>query len=201
MRIDDSLKLAGQIVAAWVQGKDLPLESLAGRLNALHQDVMRIQAGSYSAWQDDLPERDALDMIELEPITVRSYPPPQHPLADPATPIEERIAGTIADDALTCLECGKRVTLLISHLQTSHAKMPWQSYLDRHGLPTDYPTAAPAYAKRKAELTRLQRAAQREARGVADGGQKKSRTVSVDFSGNNPATAPADGDGELGRTG
>ena len=71
MRIDDSLKLAGQLLAAHMKTTSVPERKIAGALNRLRQDVVRIRSGVYSAWQDELPDADVLGPASRWPIRRR----------------------------------------------------------------------------------------------------------------------------------
>tara|TARA_B100000678_G_scaffold290686_1_gene304284 strand:- start:458 stop:994 length:537 start_codon:yes stop_codon:yes gene_type:complete len=155
MRIDESLKLAADLLGAHLQNTKVPTKALPGLLHRLHQEVLRIQSGTYAAWtgdQDELPDFDVLDQAELDRRTPGTYPPPKHPLAQPDVTIKEKIEGTVSDDEIVCLECEKPVKLMRSHLITSHAGMKWEEYLDRHGLPDDYPATPVGYAEKKRRI-------------------------------------------------
>lgn len=209
MRLDDSLKLAGQLLAAHMQTTAVPEDRIAAVLHALHKDVLRIQSGSYAAWQDELPPLDVLDQAEIERITPRSYPPPQHPLAAPEVAIEDKIAGTVHHDRVECLECGKGVTLLKSHLLTSHQRMSWAEYLDRHGLPEAYPATSLDHAAKQSASQKSHWASKAKGReGAGDAAtttpegddQEKYGLVSPAF-GRGAGRDGVDVDGALGRTG
>lgn len=204
MRLDDSLKLAGQILSAHLQQTAVPEERLAEVLANLHRDVMRMQAGTYAAWQIELPQ-EILEQAELDKITPRSYPPAKHPLAAEDVSVEDRIAGTVHDTAIECLECGRSVKLLKSHILGSHNRMTWDEYLERHQLPDTYPAAPRAHVDRqRADQMRIHHGI---ILGDQDGddadGQKKSQLVSPDFSrpGASDADADADSEDALGKTG
>ena len=66
-----------------------------------------------------------------------------------AVPVEQ----SLRDDALVCLECGHEVTMLGRHIRAKHGQS-MDEYRTRWALPADYPTVAPAYARRRAEIAR-----------------------------------------------
>ena len=73
---------------------------------------------------------------------------------EPAVPVELTpavpIKRSVTDDAIVCLECGKKLKMLKRHLLTDHDLTP-QAYRAKWGLKPDYPMVAPTYsAKRQA---------------------------------------------------
>ena len=67
----------------------------------------------------------------------------------PAVPIED----SILEDAIICLEDGKKFKLLKRHLATTYGMSPEQ-YRSKWGLTSDYPMVAPAYAKKRSLLAK-----------------------------------------------
>jgi predicted transcriptional regulator len=80
---------------------------------------------------------------------IENAPPEPAPNLTPAVPIRR----SIGDDAITCLDCGKKAKMIKRHLATAHAMTPDQ-YRARWGLPNDYPLVAKNYAMRRSELAR-----------------------------------------------
>jgi predicted transcriptional regulator len=70
-------------------------------------------------------------------------------LAAPAVPIKK----SVKSNAITCLECGKELSMLKRHLSTDHGLSP-ADYRARWGLGADYPMTAPDYAARRSELAK-----------------------------------------------
>lgn len=68
---------------------------------------------------------------------------------DPAVPVKD----SVTDDYIVCLEDGKRFKSLKRHLSARYGLTP-QQYRIRWGLPPDYPMAAPAYSRKRAEMAR-----------------------------------------------
>lgn len=208
MRIDDSLKIATALLAGHMETTAVPTAKVMRLLHEWHRSIMRMQSGTYTAWVDELPAMDLLDQAAADAAAAEApaapayvepkiYPPPLHPLAAPEVSVEDKVAGTVHTDAIECLECGKSVKLMKSHLLTSHNKMTWGEYLDRHGLAEDYPATTQAHRDR-------QRADQQRIKGVTpgDADQKKYEPVSADFGRRRAqVTDDRDGDGELGKTG
>lgn len=165
MRIDDSLKIAAQIMSAQIQTTPMVLSDVPDELHRLHRHIMHMQAGTYRPkWQDEVPFA-----VELEgeirspspPLPPKSYAPPTNPLADPDVSVDDKVAGTVFHDRIECLECGCGVKLLKSHLLTSHNRMTWEEYIDRHGLPADYPATTEAHKARQRDGAVISRAERR----------------------------------------
>jgi predicted transcriptional regulator len=64
-----------------------------------------------------------------------------------------KIADSLHDDYLICLEDGKKMSMLKRYLQTKYNLTP-EEYRARWGLPVSYPMVAPNYAKTRAKLAR-----------------------------------------------
>ena len=60
---------------------------------------------------------------------------------------------SVTDDYIICLEDGKKYKSLKRHLRTSHEMTP-KAYIDRWGLPADYPMVAPNYSKQRSRLAK-----------------------------------------------
>jgi predicted transcriptional regulator len=63
------------------------------------------------------------------------------------------IKRSITPDHLVCLEDGRKLKTLKRHLRTIH-DMSVAEYRAKWQLPADYPTSAPNYARRRAEVAR-----------------------------------------------
>jgi len=67
---------------------------------------------------------------------------------EPAVPIKK----SVKDDAITCLECGKKFKSLKRHLGTHGISVG--EYKKEWGLPSSYPMVAPKYAETRSELAK-----------------------------------------------
>jgi len=67
----------------------------------------------------------------------------------PAVPINQ----SIQPDYLACLDCGQRFKSLKKHLRTHHNLSP-EEYINKWGLPSDYPMVCPDYAKHRSKLAK-----------------------------------------------
>ncbi|MCM8735355.1 MucR family transcriptional regulator [Azospirillum sp. A1-3] len=91
----------------------------------------------------------------------------------PAVPIRR----SVAPDAITCLECGKRNRMLKRHLGSEHDLTP-DEYRAKWGLPGDYPMTAPNYAAQRSELAKAH-------------GLGRLRSIQPDSESNEPPVAAA----------
>jgi predicted transcriptional regulator len=71
------------------------------------------------------------------------------PRRDPAVPINK----SVTPEFIICLEDGKKLKMLKRYLRT-HYDMSVEDYKRKWGLPADYPTTAPSYAKRRSVLAK-----------------------------------------------
>lgn len=67
----------------------------------------------------------------------------------PAVPVR----ASVKPDHVTCLECGKKMSMLKRHLRVDHGLSP-DEYRQRWGLASDHPLVAPNYAERRSVLAR-----------------------------------------------
>ena len=72
-----------------------------------------------------------------------------NPSRRPAVAVED----SVHDDYLICLEDGKKLQMLKRHLMTVY-NMSIEQYKERWGLSADYPSVAPAYARRRSCIAR-----------------------------------------------
>lgn len=61
------------------------------------------------------------------------------------------IRSSVKPDAITCLECGKKLKLLKRHLSNDHGLTP-ADYRSKWNLAKDYPIVAPNYAETRKQL-------------------------------------------------
>ena len=71
------------------------------------------------------------------------------PRPEPAVPINRSMRA----DYLTCLDCGKHLSMLKRHLRVDHQLTP-QQYRQRWGLPVSYPMVASGYAKVRSAIAK-----------------------------------------------
>ena len=61
------------------------------------------------------------------------------------------IRSSVKKDAITCLDCGKKMKMLRRHLSSEHDTTP-TDYREKWGLNADYPMVAPDYAETRRDL-------------------------------------------------
>ena len=67
----------------------------------------------------------------------------------PAVPVRR----SVTDNAITCLECGRKLKMLKRHLTTDHELTP-EAYRAKWGLRPDYPMVAPNYSAQRQALAK-----------------------------------------------
>ena len=120
---NDFIKTAAEIVAAYVTRNSVPMQDLPGLIRSVHETLGGLVAGA---------------VVE-----------PAVPDLKPAIPIKK----SVTDEAIICLEDGKRFKSLKRHLMTAYGMTP-QDYRTKWGLAKDYPMVAPAYAAARSNLAR-----------------------------------------------
>jgi predicted transcriptional regulator len=119
-----SLKLAGNIVSAYVSNNAVPASELPNLIGKIHLALSKILNG---------PAADTSITIDRK-----------------ATPAQ--IHESIRSDALISFIDGKAYRMLKRHL-ASHGLDP-KSYRERYGLPADYPMIATGYAAQRSQIAK-----------------------------------------------
>lgn len=117
-------ELTASIVAAYVGNNQTATEDLPALIQRVHQSLCNLGSGHSFT---SMPKGDL----------------------KPAVPVEE----SIHPDYLICLEDGKRLKVLKRHLKTAF-NMSLDTYKERWGLSSDYPTVAPNYSKRRSSIAK-----------------------------------------------
>ena len=60
---------------------------------------------------------------------------------------------SVSDEAITCLDCGWKGSMIKRHLMTAH-QLDAKQYREKWALPRDYPLVAKSYAARRSELAK-----------------------------------------------
>ena len=120
------LRLAGEIVAAYVANNSVPASELPDFIRKMHGAIKGLASGSASAGADQIAE------IEK--------------------PTSAQIRKSIKPDGLVSFVDGKTYKTLKRHL-TANGFSP-QSYRERYGLPGDYPMVSPNYAEQRSALAK-----------------------------------------------
>lgn len=108
-------------------------------------DIVTAHVSSNEVASDQLPQMIASVYGALT--NLGRAPSPAKEELKPAVPIRS----SIKKDSITCLECGRKMTMLKRHLRTEHQLSP-DEYRSRWSLARDYPLTAPDYAEQRKQL-------------------------------------------------
>ncbi len=122
---DDALRLAADIVAAYLANNTVAAAGVPDLIRTVHATVAGL----------GLPEPEA--------------PPRTTERPKPAVPISR----SVQNDHIVCLEDGKKLTMLKRYLRSRYDLSP-EDYRRRWGLAPDYPMVAPAYAARRSDFAK-----------------------------------------------
>ena len=115
-------------------------------LVTLTADIVSAHVSNNTIKPEELPKLIAKVFGALD--SAGSTPAPQEELT-PAVPIR----GSVKKDAISCLDCGRKMKMLKRHLRTNYGLSP-EEYRAKWGLPSDYPMVAPNYAKQRSEFAK-----------------------------------------------
>jgi predicted transcriptional regulator len=116
-------------------------------LITLTSDVVAAHVSNNSVSIDEVPaliEKVFGALSGLGKNKAEAAPPPE-----PAVSVR----ASVKPDAITCLDCGKKMKMLKRHLSTDHG-LSTDEYRQRWNLPTDYPMVAPNYAEKRRDLAK-----------------------------------------------
>ena len=119
------IKLAADIVSAYVCNNSIPAHDVANLLVEVHASLTRLTEGTPA------PVVGTIDPLR------------------PAVPTKK----SITSDYIVCLEDGKKFKSLKRHLRAQYNLSP-EAYREKWGLPADYPMVAPNYAKARSQLAK-----------------------------------------------
>ena len=108
-------------------------------------------AGSHTLPASELPGLVGSVFETLRHLGAVAEPAPPAEALVPAVPVKK----TVTPEYLVCLEDGRKVKLLKSHLAKHHGLTP-AAYRQRWGLAKDYPMTAPAYAATRSAFAKSQ---------------------------------------------
>lgn len=111
------------IVSAYARRNSLAADQLPALIATVHGALASIESGEISQNEIGRPE--------------------------PAVSIRR----SVQPDAITCLDCGRKASMLKRHLLTAHQLTP-DTYRERWGLKSDYPMVAPNYAARRSQMAK-----------------------------------------------
>lgn len=113
----------------------------------LTSDIVSAHVSNNTVAVSDLPQ--AIQSI----YTVLSQLGQSDTIEQPALTPAVTVRSSVKPDAITCLECGRKLKMLKRHISTDHNLTPAE-YRARWDLKADYPLVAPNYAATRAELAK-----------------------------------------------
>ena len=119
----------------------------AETLITLTADIVAAHVSNNNVTVDDVPA-----LITSVHNALSGLGEPEQPEEDPLEPAVS-VRASVKKDAITCLDCGKRMKMLKRHLSTEHDMTP-DEYRARWDLPADYPMVAPNYAETRRDLAK-----------------------------------------------
>ena len=148
---DKQDELAAQIVAAYVAHNAVEPDGVAKLL----REVRDVFAGDDSAARGNADALNAAFSIGDGSGYALNLPLKPDALAPPKVwrkpAVEPR--QSVTPNAIICLECGEKLSMLKKHIRATHGMSPEQ-YREKHHLAADYPMIAPAYSVRRKEISR-----------------------------------------------
>lgn len=109
-------------------------------------DIVSAHVSYNSVSSSDLPS-----LIQSVYVSFASLGKPAAEPADATRTPAVSVRASVKPEAVTCLDCGKKMKMLKRHIVTDHGLTP-AAYRARWNLPADYPMVAPDYAAKRAEL-------------------------------------------------
>ena len=110
-------------------------------------DIISAYVSNHNIDKDDLLE--LIEEVYLRLVKLQSSENTQGQDFKPVVPVED----SILENAIICLEDGKKFKLLKRHLSRTYNMSPEQ-YRSKWGLPSDYPMVAPSYSKKRSHLAK-----------------------------------------------
>ena len=117
----------------------------------LTTEIVAAYAGSHTLPASELPGLIGSVFGALRKLGTVAEPAPPAEALVPAVPVKK----SVTPEYLVCLEDGRKVKLLKSHLAKHHGMTPAE-YRQRWGLAKDYPMTAPAYAATRSAFAKSQ---------------------------------------------
>ncbi|MBF0128878.1 MAG: MucR family transcriptional regulator, partial [Alphaproteobacteria bacterium] len=117
---DDLLRMAVDIVAAFVSGNEIPAGQIPEAIRLVFSTLSSLGEGNAAV---------AVASVEAQ---------------KPAVPVRR----SVQPDHIVCLEDGKKLKMLKRHLRTNYGMSP-DEYRAKWGLAADYPMVAPNYAAQR----------------------------------------------------
>jgi len=129
----DVLKLTADIVSSHVSMTELTPKELVDEIKCIHALLSSFEGGSEAAVALGTPTGDAADVLKKPSIPLRDI---------------------VKAKYVVCLECGKKLKTLRTHLRKAHNLMP-NEYFKRFGLdPKKYPLVCKEYSEQRSKMAK-----------------------------------------------
>jgi predicted transcriptional regulator len=129
---NDVLKLTTEIVVSHASMTELTPEQLVNEIKAVHQVLAALEAG------------EMLEEVEAE------KSPTAGMVKQPPIPLKDIVKAKY----VVCLECGKKLKTLKTHLRKTHGLMP-KEYFQRFGLdPKKFPLVCKDYSEARSKMAK-----------------------------------------------
>ena len=122
-------------------------EGAEDTLLTLTADIVAAHVSNNSVAVNDLP--NLIQNVHAALSGISHSASAQEPRPEPKVSIRS----SVKQDAIACLECGKRQKMLKRHLMTNHQMTP-ADYRQKWSLSPDYPMVAPDYAEQRRTLAK-----------------------------------------------
>jgi len=141
----DILKLTADIVISHVSMTELTSKELVDEIKCLHALLSSFDDGNEAPVALGTVTGDAADLVKTPPISLKDI---------------------VRAKYVVCLECGKKLKTLKTHLRKAHGLMP-KEYFKRFGLdPKKFPLVCKDYSEQRSKM------AKERGFGVKGGGRK-----------------------------
>ena len=135
----DVLRFTTEIVISHTSTTELTPEQLVNEIKAVYNVLASL--GSGTILEEPVPEKGEL----------------AGPVKKPSIPLKD----IVKSKYVVCLECGKKLKTLKTHLRKAHGLMP-KEYFTRFGLdPKKYPLVCREYSKQRSAMAKNRRFGER----------------------------------------
>jgi predicted transcriptional regulator len=129
----DILKLTADIVSSYVSMRELTSKELVGKIKVIHALLSSFDGGPEVPVALVMAKGDAGDAVKK-----------------PSLPLKDIVTAKY----VVCLECGKKLRTLKTHLRKTHNLMP-KEYFQRFGLdPKKFPLVCKDYSEARSKMAK-----------------------------------------------
>jgi predicted transcriptional regulator len=129
----DTLKLTADIVSSYVSARELNSQELLGKIKVIHALLSSFDSGSEASAAPRKATGDTGEAVQRPSILLKDI---------------------VKAKYVVCLECGKRLKTLKTHLRKAHGLMP-KEYFQKFGLdPKKFPLVSKDYSKARSQIAK-----------------------------------------------